>query len=196
MSGPIDEQLNNRAWPEHNGDAGTPPSAAIGTIYQKHFRKLVRDLIAAFGLGPPDPEDIAQRTFEQLLKRGTVENIASLEAFLWRAAKNHRLSQLRSMASIARRDTVLETIFLSNPGYLECPERVLESKERIGLTLQALKAMPSDRRRAFEMVRFDGLAHKEVAQIMGISRPAVSKHVAKAMRDISLSLEAAGATDD
>lgn len=195
VSGPMGQDLDERLEAATLVAAEPPAVSSISALYQKHFRKLVSDLTSAFGLGPPDPEDVAQRTFEQLLKRGDIANVLSLEAFLWRAAKNNRLSQLRSMASAKRRDSALETLFLGSPGYLESPERVLETRERIKLTLAAMDAMPSARRKAFEMVRFDDMAHKDVAKIMGISRPAVSKHVAKAMRDIVRALEAEDAAD-
>lgn len=188
MSGPIEDDLDEAADRDIHDEFTPSASASLGALYRRYFSKLVGDLRAAFGSGPPDPEDVAQRTFEQLIKRGTIHNINDLEAFMWRAAKNIRVSNLRSMASAERRDSALETLFLGSPGYLESPERVLESKERMRLTLKAMSAMPPDRRKAFELVRFEGMAHKDVAQTMGISRPAVSKHVAKAMRDIARTL--------
>ena len=132
---------------------------------------------------------MAQRTFERVIRRGGLQSVSSSEAYLWRMAKNIRVSALRAMAARNRRDRALETLFFADGSYLESPERVFEARETMNIAVNAIKAMPDDRRRAFLMVRFDGMEHKEVARVLGVSRPAVSRHVAKAMRDITQALE-------
>jgi RNA polymerase sigma-70 factor (ECF subfamily) len=51
-----------------------------------------------------------------------------------------------------------------------------------------LRAMPEQRRRAFILTRVEGLSHGDAARRLGISRPAVSKHVARAMDDLYAAL--------
>ena len=64
------------------------------------------------------------------------------------------------------------------------PERVLESREQIKRAELKLAAMPPQRRKAFVLVRFENMTQLEAAQQLGISRPAVTKHIAKATKEL------------
>ena len=170
-----------------SADPGTTDS--VTSLYEKHFKKLVGDLTAAFGPGPPEPEDIAQRAFEKFLRQGSaISRIRHIQRYLWRTAHNLLVSDLRSRAAAERRDYTYSTVFLRDEHYLLTPERVFESEEAVSVALATLQKMPSRRRTAFELVRLEGLSHAEAARQMGISRGAVTQYVAKATNAIYVAL--------
>ena len=156
----------------------------VDQLYADCFEPLVAYLRATFGAGPPEPEDTAQRAFGQLIAKGDLSEISNLKAFLWRTARNIAISDTRALKVRHDHKTETASLFSSTAGYGLTPERVLEGKEHVHLILRALRTMPQQRRRAFILARIEGLSHAETAQRLGISRPAVSKHIARATVDL------------
>ncbi|MEM9758846.1 MAG: sigma-70 family RNA polymerase sigma factor [Pseudomonadota bacterium] len=167
---------------------GRSRDAVFDEIYRTHFRKLVLRLQSLFGSGPPEPEDVAQRAFEQIARRDSIASINDIEAFLWRTAKNVRISELRSSIAREARGEAYTELFFSNDGYQLCPERVFLAKVDIEIAVKVIKQMPPTRRRAYALVRLQGLSHQDAARELGISRPAISKHVARATVELHRAL--------
>lgn len=141
-----------------------------------------------FGAGPPDPEDVAQQAFEKLLERGDCSDIAALDAFLWRSARNLMLKGKRHEDVRAKYDFEIEQLFFPRRGDTSTPEGVLRTKEELAAINQALREMPEKRRRAFILHRVDGLPVVEVAKRLGIARSPANRHISRAYRDIELRL--------
>ncbi len=165
-------------------EGATLSTPTMDSLYTDQFAPLVAYLRASFGVGPPEPEDIAQRAFGQLLAKGDLTGIDNLKAFLWRTARNIALSDKRAAQVRSKRKTETEILFSAAEGYSLTPERVLEGKEQVNLAVEVLRDMPEQRRRAFILTRIEGLSHAETSKRLGISRPAVSKHVARATADL------------
>lgn len=173
--------------------AGTPPNGTVSAgdprnlveaLYATCFDQLVGFLRSAFGAGPPPPEDLAQAAFERLLKVAHLRGDSSPRAFLWRTASNLAISA-RRRANVETRNLVdVETLFPAREGYRSTPERVVEAEEDLDIVYRVISEMPEQRRSAFLLVRVDGLSHADAAVRLEISRPAVSKHVARATKDI------------
>lgn len=166
----------------YSGVSASPGDVA--TLYKEQISKLANGLRKMFGDGPPDPEDVSQQAFEKLIARKDRSDIKNLSAFLWRTARNIIISELRSRTAAESRDADYASSVFDPEGYLLTPERVLESKEQVSIAASVLSTMPDQRRKAFILVRVDGLSHGEAAEKLGISRPAVSKHVARATIDL------------
>ena len=162
----------------------------IRKLFTDCFDPLVAFLRLRFGAGPPDPEDVAQQAFGKLMERERLSDIENPKAFLWRTARNIAVSEKRSLTRAGRREADAAAVFSIEEGYLLTPERVLEAKEQVGVALNVLRKMPGQRRRAFILTRIEGLSHGEAAKRLGVSRPAVSKHVAKATVDLYAALMA------
>ena len=168
----------------------TSTTAILDRLYADHFGRLVSSLHAAFGAGPPEPEDVAQRAFTKLAARGEFDEIKNLKAFLWRTAHNIAISEKRSQGVHTKYVAETDTLFSPLEGDILTPERVLESRERLSLILDALRKMPERRRRAFVLNRIEGLNYTQVSKRIGIGRTAVTKHVARATADIDAALSA------
>lgn len=154
------------------------------SLYTTCFDQLVSFLRARFGGGPPPPEDLAQAAFERLLTAAELRDDASPKAFLWRTATNLAVSAFRRNGVEQRNLPQFETLFSDEQGYRLTPERVLEAEEELNAVYEVIVQMSEKRRAAFLLVRVDGLSHAEAADRLGVSRTAVSKHVAHATKDI------------
>ncbi len=157
---------------------------SVKALYETHFHRLVGHLRSTFGAGPPEPEDIAQRAFENIFARGDLRDIENPAGFVWRIARNIAISEKRALKVRERHAAETAMHFPGPDGYLLTPERVLDGKEHVAIANEALRNMPEQRRRAFILTRIEGLSHAEAARRLGVSRPAVTKHVARAAADL------------
>ncbi len=114
--------------------------------------------------------------------------MANPKAFLWRIAHNLTVSEHRAAAAARRGVESLAATTAIDDGYLLVPERVLEAEEQMKAAVEVLERMSVRRRDILLMVRVDGLKIREVAARLGITPPAVSKHLAKATTELYASL--------
>ena len=150
------------------------------TCYTNYFERLVGGLRQLYGHDRFDAEDIAHRAFEKLaLKLGRAD-IHNPEAFVWRVAQNFALRDKRSQGireryanDIASAETTGVT-----------PERVVIGLEELDRVNTARASLGARRRQVFLLRRLDGLNYTEIANVLGISRPAVANHLAKAVAEI------------
>ena len=166
-----------------------PPELA--KLYRDYAGQLSLTLRRMFGDGPPDPDDIAQAAFERLIARGDLSSISNLKAFVWRTARNLFLNEKDRETTRSRHDYEIEHLFFPMRGYDSTPETVISAREQINAVNAVLRTMPEMRRRAFMLHRVDGLSIADVGRRLGISRPAASRHVSRAIADIDAAFAAA-----
>lgn len=163
--------------------------ASVEELYVGNYRPLVEYVRARFRSCPDQAEEITQHAFERIAARGNLGAIGNLRAFLWRTVRNLAISELRFRRVATRNQAeAARAQGTEADGYALTPERVLEAREQMDIVRDVLRAMPEQRRRAFLLTRVEGLSHGEAARRMGISRPAVSKHVARALADLYAAL--------
>ncbi|MEM8773285.1 MAG: sigma-70 family RNA polymerase sigma factor [Pseudomonadota bacterium] len=186
--------------PPHNSSSGMGRAAeprethtysgsrVVEDCYRRYFGKLVVGLRQLHGPHGFDAEDVAQRAFEQLAKQEAETAIRNPEAFVWRVAQNFALQDRRS-AQVRMRHarTTAPTDTVSGTD-VETPESALLVREELNRINAALLAMDERRRLIFLMRRIEGLTFTEIAAKLGISRPAVAKHLAKAVAEIDAHL--------
>ncbi|MEM1112868.1 MAG: sigma-70 family RNA polymerase sigma factor [Pseudomonadota bacterium] len=160
----------------------------LANLYIDFAPILAKSLRRAFGNGPPDPEDAAQQAFERVLERTDLAAIRDLKAFLWGTARNFMLSGSRSAATAFKYQRDVTAKFYSHQSYGIDPQRVINAREHVAQINAALERMPERRRRAFYLRRVEGLAIREVAQRLGISPAATSKHIAAASAELDILL--------
>lgn len=174
--------------PDGSGSADTVPREALAKLYADFAPLLTNTLRKAYGNGPPDPEDAAQQAFERMLERPDLSAIRDLKAFLWGTAKNLMLSGNRSVNTALKYQSDVESKFFSHQSYGTDPQRVINAREHVVLINKLLEQMPSRRRRAFYLRRVEGLTVREIADRLGVSSAAVSKHIAAASAEIDIRL--------
>ncbi|MEM7357529.1 MAG: sigma-70 family RNA polymerase sigma factor [Pseudomonadota bacterium] len=161
----------------------------IERLYGKHFESLVRFIRTKYGEGPPHPEDVAQQAFLKLTERRKLSDINNLPAFLWRSAQNYVSSEKRAQATQVRRAPDVESQFFSEKSSQNPPDHVFYAKTQIKKINLKLGKMPATRRRAFLLNRVEGMSHSEIAELLGLSRPTVTKHIARASAEIEQFLD-------
>lgn len=152
----------------------------LETCYNTYFERLVGGLRQLYGYDGFDAEDIAHRAFEKLAIKLSQVKIHNPEAFVWRVAQNFALREKRQQKvckSYASDLAPVEVTHLT-------PERVLIGVEELDRVNAALASLSERRRQVFLLRRQDGLNYTEIAQALGISRPAVASHLAKAVSEI------------
>ncbi|MEM6858870.1 MAG: sigma-70 family RNA polymerase sigma factor [Pseudomonadota bacterium] len=160
-------------------------------LYAKYFERLSRGLFATYGAGPPDPEDIAQRTFLKLNELKSADGIRDLEAFAWIVARNFMISEKRSLKMRADH-TFAERALVAQECDTIDPERVLMGKEQIDVVMRVLDEMPDRRKHIFLACRVEGLTPKAAGARCGVSRSSAVRHLALATQAISEACKEAG----
>lgn len=152
----------------------------LETCYSTYFERLVGGLRQLYGYDGFDAEDIAHRAFEKLAIKLSQVKIHNPEAFVWRVAQNFALREKRQQRVYKRYASDLAPVEATHV----TPERVLIGVEELDRVNAALASLSERRRQVFLLRRQDGLNYTEIAQALGISRPAVASHLAKAVSEI------------
>ncbi|MEO0412512.1 MAG: sigma-70 family RNA polymerase sigma factor [Pseudomonadota bacterium] len=158
----------------------------IERIYEAHARPLTTALRAAYGSGPPDPEDAMQQAFRNVIERGDLSTIKNLKGFLWITARNIVLASKRADAVRTRYDYEVEELFFPMKGDKSTPERISLVKDQLRVISEALRKMPKRRRRAVFLHRVEGLSFAEIGRQLGISRQNAARHVTKGIADLDI----------
>lgn len=161
---------------------------SIKTLYAGCFDQLVGYLQTRFRSCPHQAKEVAQQAFEQVVARKDCSPIDNIKAFLWRTAHNIAISEFRSQKVANKYQAETRLMLHGGEGHTHTPERLLEAREQLEIVKGILRAMPEQRRRAFILTRIEGLSFTEASMRLGISRPAVSKHVARAAADLYVAL--------
>jgi RNA polymerase sigma-70 factor (ECF subfamily) len=106
----------------------------------------------------------------------------SFTGYLYRIARNHVIKTIDKLAT----DQVLREQLLSQldePADAH-PEQLVRAKEYDRLFREALAHMPPQRLKVFTLCRQEGKSYEEAAEILGVSRNAIKKHMVLSMRFI------------
>jgi RNA polymerase sigma-70 factor (ECF subfamily) len=67
-------------------------------------------------------------------------------------------------------------------------DQMIEDRQRLLRLSQAINALPAGARRVLQRLKLDGLSHAEVARELGVSKSAIEKHMAVAMKHLIKSM--------
>jgi RNA polymerase sigma factor (sigma-70 family) len=132
-------------------------------------------------------EDIVQETFVRLWenrKRWTPGG--SVQAYLYRTARNLVLGRARSLEVQRRKEPEVRTAMHATPA---SPLDEAAREEMKAVLNAALEALPPRRRQALILVRMKGRSLAEAAEEMGLSRQTVANHIALALDDLEVALK-------
>jgi RNA polymerase sigma-70 factor (ECF subfamily) len=148
------------------------------------FRK---PLIAYFRrrLGDPaEAEDLTQQVFIRLVD-GDLGNVIHIERYIFAIAANLLRDTYRKEAR--QGDQVFLSIDDDLVGSIahevreeRTPERILLGKERLDDVLASLSELGEKTRAIFILFRLENMKQQEIADLLGIGRSTVEKHVIKA----------------
>jgi RNA polymerase sigma factor (sigma-70 family) len=168
-----------------------PPDASHSGGLRFHFDacapSLLRLISARLG-SRTDAEDLIQ---ELWIKLETLETgpVAKPSAYLHRMALNLANDLVRTRVRRRGREAAWSDLMVAEHDSVAVdpapsPERALIAKQELVQLSQAMRALPDRALEAFRHHRVDGLSHAETAAAMGISKSAVEKHMAYALKHL------------
>ncbi|HMB52935.1 MAG TPA: sigma-70 family RNA polymerase sigma factor [Thermoanaerobaculia bacterium] len=191
---PAVEEDEDRAVLERVADGD---AEAFALLVERHQERLVRVCTRMLG-DREEARDAAQEAFLKAF-RGAADYRPRGKVYTWlyRIAVNHCLNKLR-------RRRIVRFLSLSGPaegtGGDEAPafdpatdapgpDDALESRQRWQRARRAIAGLPPNQRAVLVLARFEGLAYKEIAEVLGITLGAVESRLVRAMRNLSAAME-------
>jgi RNA polymerase sigma factor (sigma-70 family) len=167
--------------------------SGLAALLEAERGALLRFLAARCG-DPAEAEDLLQELWLKAALTPTGP-IANGRAYLFRMANNLVLDRARTRRRAMRRDRAWIDRDQPAQGAVELQrdpapdaEAGLIDAQEAQVVRQAIETLPAGARRALLLYRFEGRGQADIAQIMGISRSGVEKHLALAMKHLRRSL--------
>lgn len=169
--------------------------ASNDAAFDQLFRLLYNDLVRyamTFTRDKDQACNVAQDVFIKLWQiRDQIDTGKSLKALLFQMIRNKSLNLLRDTR---KEVTGLELADLQHEDLITGPESTSGEEpdhlEQTGYLTEKLhewvEQLPERQREAFELSRFDGLDHEEIAQVMQVSARTVNNHLVAALRQLRI----------
>lgn len=188
----MDFSLSNQSQDDAESHQDALAGSRLRAVYDRYYDRLVSQLRARYGSGPPDPADVAQTAFEKLADHSILEDVANIEAYSWTIANNLMRNERRALR--VRADHANQEIVSDIRSQCDefDPERVVMAREELNIVVEALKDMPERRREVFLACRIEGLNPREAGERLGISRTAAVRHLALATQFLAARVARAG----
>jgi RNA polymerase sigma factor (sigma-70 family) len=161
--------------------------------YEMLQPKLRRLLTARLG-SPADAEDLMQDLWIKLaqIPSGPVANPS---AYLHKMALNLANDLVRSRMRQRGREAAWSDVMIAEPNSVAVdpspsPETALAANMQLDLLMRAIRTLPERAQQVFRRHRIDGASHAEVAAEFGISKSAVEKNMATAMKHLMRAMSA------
>ncbi|MEO9340301.1 sigma-70 family RNA polymerase sigma factor [Mesorhizobium sp. SB112] len=149
----------------------------ITALYVAEHKRLERQIARRVGC-PGTASDLVHDIFIRLWER-TAERLAEPAAYLTRSARNAAIDHVR--AEKRRSDLfsgILPEQWAAPP---VSPDDAVAARQELRGIDAALAALPTRTRHIFLLNRVHGKSFSEIAEALGISRRAVTKHMARAV---------------
>ena len=170
--------------------------------YRSEVRSWLRRRLGS--LHPNDIDDVMQEAFARIweadfstIRNGRAYLYTTVGNLLAEYVRRRRIVPIELLGEIEALSIISE-----EPG----PDRRVSARQELERIRAIVATLPSQCRRVFELRKFDGLSHKEVARDMGLSLKTVENHLTRALARIYAALadttsteaadEAAPATHD
>ena len=161
---------------------------AYHALYNLFFSHLHR-FCFSFAKSSEAAEEIVSDVFIKLWQiRNKLPEIENLTVYLYQIAKNFCLNYITRHFKnpVASLDEMNIETMIS----LDNPEELCISADIVNTIQQTIRQLPPQCRLIFQMVKEDGMAYKEVADILQISVLTVRNQVAIATRKVAVALPA------
>jgi RNA polymerase sigma-70 factor (ECF subfamily) len=174
---------------------------AFAGLVERHQERLLRLCERLLG----DVEEARDATQDVLLKAyrnaAEVEPRGQVYTWLYRIAVNHCLNKLRRRKLVrflrwgaSEGPGGEETLHHEPADEGASPEEAMAARRRWAATRKAIDRLPENQRAVLILVRFEGMAYKQVAEVLGISEGAVESRLFRAMRRLEGAQDSAAST--
>lgn len=155
--------------------------SAIVTRYQARLFQVARTILG----DEDDARDLSQETFvKAYFHLKTFREESSLYTWLYRILYNLCISHLRRKKIISFFSFDYHDEHQEFESGEPIPSEVCERRELMDAILAAVEKLPLRQRTVFTLRQMDGLAHGEIAKIMGITEGAVKASYFHAVRKL------------
>ncbi len=159
---------------------------ALHPVLLRYALQLTRDEAAAY--------DVVQEAFIKLWQvRETLDPERSMKALLYRIVRNLSLNYHRMKRHEATQQAALPDREVAQA---PTPEETFDAEVLGAHPRRWIDTLPPRRREAFQLSRFEGLSHDEIAQVMNLAPRTVTNHIMLALqhlRDRLHTFQASGA---
>ncbi|MCP4152503.1 MAG: RNA polymerase sigma factor [bacterium] len=156
-----------------------------------NYKNKVANICYRFLFNREDAEEIAQEVFISVYKAiPSFRGDAKLSTWIYQIASTKSLDLIRSRKRKKRFGHVKSLLGIMDEGrqiadpQSSNPVENMENEEKGRIIREAIDTLPEKYRRAFTLSKCDGLGHKEVAGIMGISVPSAETLVHRAKKKL------------
>jgi len=140
--------------------------------YMKYAWQFVQDRDTA--------GDLTQDAFVKVWQnRYSIDESKSLNSFMYRITRNMCLNFLRDHPPV-----IDITEWQPEDNGVDSPAEDMENDQAREQIWRAPGILPDRQREAFELSRFDGLTHEEIAEVMQISACTVDNHIVSALKHL------------
>lgn len=147
-------------------------------IYEKWSDHLHNFLYYKYG-AHINPEDKVQEAFIKLWKNCKDVSIDKAKSFLFTVGNNLTLNTIKHQKVVLNYQKEKPKSHTH-----ETPEFIMQEEQFLEKLQNALEKLPEGQRVAFMMNRVEGKRHKEIAELLGISRKAVEKRIYTALNKL------------
>lgn len=155
----------------------------FGAIYQKVAKELHDFIYYKFG-EQFNPEDKVQEAFMKLWENCGKIVPEKARAFLFSVANNSTLNEIKHEKVKLKFANEFQ-----NETEHQNPQFIIEEKEYLKKYQLALFKLSEEKRVAFLLNRVEGKKHKEIAEILNISKKAVEKRIYGALKELRKEIE-------
>lgn len=145
-------------------------------LHQKHAKDLHDFIYYKFGEAY-NPKDKVQVAFMKLWENCKDIAIDKAKGFLFSVANNTTLNAIKHKKVVLKYELKSHKKDSDN----QDPQFLMEEREYMDKYQKALSQLTEEKRTAFLLNRVEGKKHKEIAEMLGISRKAVEKRIYTAL---------------
>lgn len=151
--------------------------------HEPELRGWLRQRLGPFVMN--DIDDVVQEVFARILM-ADFSRVRNGRAYLFATAR-HLLGEYARRGGIVRIELLAEIDSLNLVSDEPGPELRVSAWQELAMLQAIVAALPVQCRRVFELLKFEGLSHREVAQRMGLREKTVENHLTRALARIGAS---------
>tara|TARA_R100001143_G_scaffold63575_1_gene72202 strand:- start:15669 stop:16247 length:579 start_codon:yes stop_codon:yes gene_type:complete len=154
---------------------------AFDELFRMFYPGLVR-FAQSYTRDKATAYDVVQDAFVNLWqRREQIDGKLSLKSYIFTSVKNHSLNAIRKKSTI----TLDSDLTDDQPDENNIiPFEETSQNDLRELFSEWIRQLPDRQREAFELSRFDGLDHEEIADVMNVSPKTVNNHIVLALRTL------------
>ncbi len=157
--------------------------ARFSKLYEKYAQTLSNILYYKYG-DLLNPSDKVQDAFIKLWENCDKIKPETAKSYLYTTANNMMLNEVKHQKVVLKYQKVKPKDYTN-----ESPEFLLRKKEFLKRYEQALSKLKENERAAFLLNKVDGKTHKEVAEILGITKKVAEHRIYAAFNQLKTELK-------